>query len=145
MTRTATLPRRSAAEFQAEVAQALLHLTDVPWLATESPLVTLPEVIRRSEGSRQLFADGQALADVLREVADSVADRLVGTGKVKLLRETVQGVCAGKSIAGIARELGYSREHFSRTYWGQAVGLVADELAALSGQKPITYNTRRQR
>ncbi len=112
---TTTRQRLSQRELHALVVQALLHLHDVPWLS-ESPLVSLPAVQRRCHGSTQLFADGHALAACLREIVAAITDRLDGEGKVAIYGAVLEGVCAGRSIAQIAREYGKTRERFSRHY-----------------------------
>ena len=81
----------------------------------------------------------------LLTAATELANRLQGDGKVAILRAVLEGVCAGKSIAQIAREHGKTREHFSRTYWVQATALVAREIAALNSAGLITYHGSRVR
>lgn len=136
--------RVSDPEFRACVAQALLHLGDVAWLA-DSPLVTLPPVQERITDSRKLFAEGYALREQVTETAQAVARELEERGKLGLVRATLTGVCAGKSVACVAREHGKTREHFSRTYWSLAVALAADRLAALPDRKRRPYTGRRVR
>jgi DNA-binding phage protein len=133
-------------QFRTAVAEALLHLGDVTWLQ-DSPLAALPEVERRSAGSQQLFAEGQALGELLHESLTAVKLRLVGFGKVALLRAALEGIDRSETIAHIAREHGRTREHFSRTYWKLAAGLVAEELArstrsGRSGTLPSGHGNR---
>jgi hypothetical protein len=131
-------------ELRAAVAQALLHLGDITRLA-DSPLVDLPQVRRRWQGSAKLFAEGQAVRDVLEEAAGTIIDRLAGDGKVALLRATLEGILQHQSVSSIARARGKSREHFSRTYWKLAAGLVADEILALNGDGRMRYNAGKVR
>ena len=132
-------------ELRTLVAPALLHLQDPAWLSLNSPLVELAEVQRRSAGSPRLFADGQALAGFLMEIAKGLTARLEGGGKLAILRATFQGICDSRSIAAIARDQGRTREHFSRTYWRLAVQLLAAELATMDAQPRVTYNGTRVR
>ena len=133
--------RFSERELSPLIAQALLHLADAPWLA-DSPLVHLPGVQRRCQGSTRLFAEGHALAAYLRETVSSLVERLDGDGKEGVLRAVLEGVCAGKSIAAIAREHGKTREHYSRSYWPLAVQLVVADIAALEDVRHLPYTGR---
>jgi hypothetical protein len=120
--------RLTERELRAAVAHALLHLWDIPTLA-DSPLAALPVVQRRCQGNeRLLFCEGVALAAYLREIVADMIDRLPGDGKVAVLRNLLQGVCDGKSIAQLAREHGRTREHYSRQYWPKVAALVAHEI-----------------
>src|SRR5689334_3789074 len=120
--------RWSHEEFRVLIGRALLDLGDIPRLA-DSPLVELPEVRRRAAGSTMIFGEGVALDAYLREQVSGVIARLHGTGKVAILRSILEGVCAGKSIAQIAREHGRTRSFFSRHYWAAATRVVAQEVA----------------
>lgn len=144
MRQNSSSTRFSREELRVAVAQALLHLGDITWLA-DSPLAHLPPVQRRCEGKHELFAEGQALHDVLDEIVRSLVERLSGNGKVAILRATLQGVASDRSVSRIARDLGKTREHFSRTYWKLAAGLVAEEVLALNGAGSVRYNTGRVR
>ncbi len=128
----ATLNLRKA-ELQASVAEALHHLGDVIALEN-SILIELPEVRRRSVDRRSVFADGEALNEVLSEIVEGLILRLTGLGRIALIRATLEGVARGESIARIARDQGKTREWWSRHYWKLAVGLVAEEILALNGQ-----------
>lgn len=88
----------------------------------------------RSADRRSVFADGEALNEMLCQVVEGLIERLAGTGRIALIRATLEGVARGESIARIARDHGKTREWWSRHYWKLAVGLVADEVLALNGQ-----------
>ncbi|MHB8577878.1 MAG: hypothetical protein ACYDCQ_21405 [Dehalococcoidia bacterium] len=120
------------------VAQALLHLGDIPWLA-DSPLVRLPAVQARCRDDSRLFADGRALQARLQEGISEVLRDLEGDGALARWRVLLTGVRDGKSISGVARELGLTREHVSRTYWPPVVRLVAQSLTALPNPKAGPY------
>jgi hypothetical protein len=137
--------RLTERELRAAVAHALLHLWDIPCLA-DSPLTALPVVQRRSQANpRLLFAEGHALAAYLHETVADVIVQLEGEGKIAILRDLLQGVCTGKSIAQVAREHGRSREHFSRHHWYRATSLVARQISTLNAGAPITYHDSRVR
>ena len=121
------------AELHASVAAALHHLGDVIALEN-SPLIELAEVRRRSADRRSVFADGEALNEMLYQIVEGLIARRTGTGRIALIRATLEGVARGESIARIARDQGKTREWWSRHYWKLAVGLVADEVLALNGQ-----------
>ncbi len=117
------------------VGQALLNLDDPYWLE-DSPLAELlPAVSDRCLDRTKLFIRGITLSEYLREVVQTVIIRLEGNGKIGILRDALQGVVAGKSIAQVAREHRLTREHFSRHYWSLAVRLVTEEIVSLNKEQ----------
>jgi hypothetical protein len=132
------VPKLRTKELRQEVTRALLHLQDVTWLV-DSPLVDFPAVHKAAVGKSSLFAEGEALREVLTETVQGLTARLSGEGRVGLLRATLEGILEYQSIAQIARKQGLTREHFSRTYWKQAANLVADRFLALNGASGSRY------
>lgn len=130
-------PRLRGHELQAAFAFALLHLNDIAVL-TDSPLVDLPVVRLYWPDANVLFREGVGLAAALETTVRNLLVRFpdVQTGRVAFVRATLQAVALDhKSVASVARLHGKSREHWQRTYWPQAVALVA---AALTGtQRPL--------
>jgi len=136
--------RLTSQEMRAVVARALLHVRDYSWLS-DSPLVGLAEVQRRAFGSTRIFFEGRALSELISETVLAITDELEEPGKLGIVRDVLLGVCAGKSIAAVAREHGRTREHFSRSYWPFAVQLVADRLRALPASGGVPYTTGKVR
>lgn len=121
-------------DFHAQVADALRHLGDVTKLA-ESPLADLPPVRELWEHSPVLFREGIALAEVVHAVVRAILARLPqhGASRLRYIRTILEVVAIEhRSISEAARRLELSREHLSRTYWAEAVALVADELQTRS-------------
>lgn len=113
-------------QFEQAVGQALLHWGDPVWLQ-DCPLSAL-SMPAAADINRQLFPQGHALSQLLEGLMNDLVSRLQGSGKVAFLRALFEGLLRGESISAVARQLGRSREHVTRSYWPRAVRLVADEL-----------------
>jgi hypothetical protein len=135
MTRGQQVRKRKVSE--GEVAFALLHSSDLYELAGLE-LCDLPLIQERARNIRALFAEGVALQAVLVSAAHSVLGRLPsGDVRVDRIRTTLEGVMRGQSIAQIARQNSRTREYWSRSYWKQAVELVAKEMREAANARTL--------
>lgn len=121
--------RKSRAEWEAWVREALSNLDD-PIALGRSPLARLTFVgqVAQERYRLSVAARGRALRDILRACLQAVGKEIDQAPLGKL----IECLTAGRSQRELARELGISEEHLSRTYKARLVRLVTEKLRLVS-------------